>query len=141
MRILDQLRNRESRRRVGQREREHHWVECRNNSFRSYSDHFFFLSCPFSSSIIINSFSHSFIIVICSVQCALLAVLSAFGLCHQRFVPQSLCLITLTELICREMLRPERLAIGQFHLILQPQAVTLRGTRERSKSRQRQEGR
>lgn len=48
---------------------------------------FFFSSLPPSSSIIINSFRRPFIIVICSVQCALLAVLSGVGLCHQRLVP------------------------------------------------------
>lgn len=39
------------------------------------------LSLPHSSSVIINSFSHSFIIVICSVQCALLAMLSVLLAC------------------------------------------------------------
>ena len=99
----------------------------------------FHSSIPLSSSIIINSSSHPFIIVICSAQCALLAVLSGVGLCHQRFFPQSLSprLITLTELICREMLRPERLAIGQLHLVLQHQAFALRERRgQRGEERQ-----
>lgn len=51
----------------------------------------FFLSLPpLRWSIIISSFSHAFIIIICSVQCLLLAMLSAVGLCHQQFVPRSL---------------------------------------------------
>lgn len=62
-----------------------------DNSLRSYLSHIFFLSLPpLRWSIIISSFSHAFIIVICSVQCLLLAMLSAVGLCHQRFVPRSL---------------------------------------------------
>lgn len=58
-----------------------------NNSFRNYFSLVFISSLPLSSSIIINSVSRPFIIVICSVHCALLAVLSGVGLCHQRFVP------------------------------------------------------
>lgn len=62
-----------------------------NHSLRSYLSHIYFLSLPpLRWSIIISSFSHAFIIGICSVQCLLLAMLSAVGLCHRRFVPQSL---------------------------------------------------
>lgn len=41
-------------------------------------------------------------------------------------VPKSLSLIALTELVGGEVLRPEGLAIGQLHLVLQPKAVALR---------------
>lgn len=40
-----------------------------------------------SSSVIINSFGRPFIIAICSVHCALLAVLSAAGPCHRLSLP------------------------------------------------------
>lgn len=36
-----------------------------------------------------------------------------------------LCLEALTKLICGEMLCPERLAIGEFHLVFQLKAITL----------------
>lgn len=54
---------------------------------------------------------------LCSVQCPLFAMLSAAG--------SSFCVITLTELVRGEMLRPERLAVGEFHLVLQLQAIAL----------------
>lgn len=53
---------------------------------------FFFSSVLLGSSVIINSFERPFIIVICSVHCALLAVQSAVGLCHQNPTAQSLTL-------------------------------------------------
>ena len=38
----------------------------------------------------------------------------------------SVICVVLTKLVCREMLCPERLAIGQLHLILQLQTFPLR---------------
>lgn len=66
------------------------------------------------SSTIIHVFTHS---------STLWAVLSAAGSSCRLLARHSLHL--LTKLVCGEMLRPERLAVGQFHLILQLQAVAL----------------
>lgn len=55
---------------------------------------------------------------ICCAKCCWL-VPSAVGCCDP------LPLLALTELVRREMLRPERLAVGEFHLVLQLQAIAL----------------
>lgn len=80
MRILDQFKEKQSSREGGGIG--HVEIIHLVDTWASFS--FSFLSL--SSSIIINSFNRPFIIAICSVQGALLAVLSGVGLCHRLFI-------------------------------------------------------
>lgn len=73
---------------------------------------------------------------LCFIGCA-----KCCRLVPSAIVPKSLSLIALTELVGGEVLRPEGLAIGQLHLVLQPKAIALQEDCDVGRRRRRGRGR